>query len=44
MEVIDFLCSDIYEEGMVERAQAANDAAGDYHDKMDAIKKEEEGK
>ena len=44
VEVIDFLCSDIYEEGMVERVQAANDAAGDYHDKMDAIKKEEEGK
>ena len=41
VEVIDFLCSDIYEEGMAERVLAANDAAGDYHDKMDAIKKEE---
>lgn len=44
VEVIDFLCSDIYEEGMAERVLAANDAAGDYHDKMDAIKKEEAGK
>ena len=44
VEVIDFLCSDIYEDGMVERVWVANDAAGDYHDKMDAIKKEEEGK
>lgn len=41
VEVIDFLCSDIYEEGMVERVQAANDAAGNYYDEMDAIKKEE---
>ena len=40
VEVMDFLCSDIYEEGMVERVRAANDAAGDYHDEMDAIKKE----
>lgn len=39
VEVMDFLCADIYEEGMVERVAAANDAAGDYHDKMDAIKK-----
>lgn len=44
VEVIDFLCSDIYEDGMVERVRVANDAAGHYHDKMDAIKKEKEGK
>lgn len=42
VEVMDFLCSDIYEEDMVERVRAANDAAGDYHDQMDAIKKEDE--
>lgn len=41
VEVIDFLCSDIYDEGMIERVQAANNAAGNYHDEMDAIKKEE---
>lgn len=40
-EVMDFLCSDIYEEGLVERVQASNDAAEDYYDEMDAIKKEE---
>ena len=39
---MDFLCSDIYEEGLVERVQASNDAAEDYYDEMDAIKKEEE--
>lgn len=44
VEVMDFLCSDIYEEGLVERVQASNDAAEDYYDEMDAIKKEEEGK
>ena len=42
VEVMDFLCSDIYEEGLVERVQASNDAAEDYYDEMDAIKKEEE--
>ena len=42
VEVMDFLCSDIYEEGLVERVQASNDAAGDYYDEMDAVKKEEE--
>lgn len=41
VEVMDFLCSDIYEEGIVERVQASNDAAEDYYDEMDAIKKEE---
>ena len=42
VEVMDFLCSDIYEEGLVERVQASNNAAEDYYDEMDAIKKEEE--
>ena len=42
VEVMEFLCSDIYEEGLVERVQASNDAAEDYYDEMDAIKKEEE--
>ena len=42
VEVMDFLCSDIYEDGLAERVQASNDAAEDYYDEMDAIKKEEE--
>lgn len=42
VEVMEFLCSDIYEEGLVERVQASNDAAEDYYNEMDAIKKEEE--
>lgn len=42
VEVMDFLCFDIYEEGLAERVQASNDAAEDYYDEMDAIKKEEE--
>ena len=42
VEVMDFLSSDIYEEGLVERVQASNEAAEDYYDEMDAIKKEEE--
>ena len=42
VEVMEFLCSDIYEEGLVERVQASNDATEDYYDEMDAIKKEEE--
>lgn len=41
VEVMDFLSSDIYEEGFVDRVQASNDAAGDYYNEMDAIKKEE---
>ena len=41
VEVMDFLYSDIYEEGLVGRVQASNDAASDYYDEMDAIKKEE---
>ena len=42
VEVMDFLCSDIYEDSLVERVKASNDAAEDYYDEMDAIKKEEE--
>ena len=41
VEVMEFLHSDIREEGMIERVQASNDAARDYYDEMDAIKKEE---
>ena len=42
VEVMEFLYSDIYEEGMVERVQASNDAARDYYSEMDALKKEEQ--
>ena len=42
VEVMDFLCSDIYEEGMAARGREANDAAKDYYNAMDAIKKHEE--
>lgn len=42
VEVMDFLYSDIHEEGMVERVQASNDAARDYYDEMDAIQKQNE--
>ena len=42
VEVMDFLCSDIYEDSLVERVKASNDAADEYYDEMDAIKKEEE--
>ena len=42
VEVMDFLSSDIYEEGLVDRVQASNDAANEYYDEMDAIKKKEE--
>lgn len=41
VEVMEFLYSDIYEEGMVERVQTSNDAAKDYYDEMDTLKKEE---
>ncbi len=44
VEVMDFLYADIYEEGIVERVQASNDAANSYYDEMDAIKKQDEGK
>lgn len=44
VEVMDFLYEDIYEEGMVERVQASNDAANRYYDEMDAIKKQDEMK
>ena len=42
VEVMDFLCSDIYEEAMAARVREANDAATDYYNAMDAIKKQEE--
>jgi hypothetical protein len=42
VEVMEFLYSDIYEEGMVERVQTSNDAAREYYDEMDALKKEEQ--
>lgn len=41
LEVMEFLCSDIYEEGMADRVRASNDAANDYYDRMDAVKTEE---
>ena len=41
VEVMEFLYSDIYEEGMVERVQTSNDAAKDYYDEMNTLKKEE---
>ncbi len=44
VEVMDFLYEDIYEDGIVERVQASNDAANSYYDEMDAIKKQDEGK
>lgn len=42
VEVIGFLCDHIYETGMVDRVRKANEAAKDYYDDMDAIKKQEE--
>ncbi len=42
VEVMNFLYSDIYEDGMVDRVQASNNAAEDYYDEMDAMKKEDE--
>lgn len=42
VEVMDFLCDHIYEEEMVERVRTSNEAAKDYYDEMDAIKKQEE--
>ena len=38
VEVMDFLYSDIYEEGLVERVEKANQAAIDYYAAMDAEK------
>lgn len=42
VEVIGFLCDHIYETGMADRVRKANEAAKDYYDDMDAIKKQEE--
>ncbi len=44
VEVMNFPYSDIYEEGMVERVQASNDAANSYYGEMDTIKKQDEVK
>lgn len=38
VEVMDFLYSDIYEEGLVERVNASNEAANDYYYAQDAEK------
>lgn len=42
VEVMDFLYEDIYEEGMIQRVRASNDAANSYYNEMDAIKKQDE--
>jgi len=41
VETIEFLYHDIYEEGMVERVDAANEAAIAYHAKRDTEKEKE---
>ena len=41
VEVMEFLYSDIYEEGIVRRVQASNEAANAYYEAMDALKMEE---
>ena len=38
VEVMNFLYSDIYEDGMVERVRAADEAAKAYYDDQDAEK------
>lgn len=40
VEVLKFLYSDIYEEGMVERVREANEKAIQYHNEQDSLKKE----
>ena len=42
VEVMDVLYEDIYEEGMIQRVRASNDAANSYYNEMDAIKKQDE--
>ena len=42
VEVMDFLYADIYEEGLVERVNASNEAANAYYREQDAEKFEEE--
>ena len=44
VEVMNFLYSDIYEEGMVERVRAADEAAKAYYNDQDAEKFKEEAK
>jgi hypothetical protein len=41
VEVMDFLYTDIYEEGILERVSASNQAAKDYHAEQDAQKLKE---
>jgi len=41
VEVMDFLYSDIYEEGMTERVKASNEAARNYYTEQDSEKLEE---
>ncbi len=41
VEVDNFLCEDIYEEGMVERVTEANRKAEEYHAMQDALKQQE---
>ena len=41
VEVMNFLYTDIYEEGMVERVKASDEAARAYHDEQDAEKSKE---
>lgn len=38
VEVMNFLYADIYEEGMLQRVQASNDAANAYYNAMDKLK------
>lgn len=40
LEIMDFPCADIYEEGLTERVRAANEAARAYHAAQDGEKKE----
>ena len=40
-EVMDFAYSDIYEEGLVERVEESNTAAGKYYQEQDAQKNQE---
>ena len=40
-EVMDFAYSDIYEEGLVERVEESNTAAGKYYQEQDALKYQE---
>ena len=43
VEVMNFLYADIYEDGMVERVKASDEAAREYYDEQDAEKFKEKG-